>query len=419
MTLNLNSLKQTGGVIINNQFSNRNSLLKVIENGENISYQNVDTYSNNFDMMQLKSIKVFINFILPYISYKGKKLGLDSIKNIETLYGGSFGMTIVYNDLVIKISKSTKNNDSDHVKEISGLENLFKNTPDVPSPPDTLSKYYGFMCNKKTLNLAKYSMYSGNMNIYTNLFANLLFQIDEKEIFENAKILGGEAFLTSDFLDRMVIIFLERDDMNLSNFIEKVCNTATPVEKIQYLKYFLTDMREALNYLHRKRFLIHCDIKPDNIVVTKLLTGGYKFKLIDFGSLTPLDKKTGIAIPGSNPPRTPVFNADTYHEKIISFAYDEYCIMFSALMMVGLGLTYDNIFVNNISNDAYKQKYVDGIKLPIILNNIIDKINSKYPKALLLKYENARLTLDARDGYILLTSYILTAPCKGGLPKFI
>ena len=37
-------------------------------------------------------------------------------------------MTIVYNDLVIRISKSTRNNDSDHVKEISGLENLFKNT---------------------------------------------------------------------------------------------------------------------------------------------------------------------------------------------------------------------------------------------------------------------------------------------------
>lgn len=412
MTLKLNSLSQSGGVIINNSFSFKNDLLKPVVEGDKFSYENIGAYSNEFNKEQLKSIKVFINFILPYITYKGKKLGLESIKNIETLYGGSFGMTLVYDDIVIKISKSTINNDQDHANEISGLENLFRIIPDgVPPPPNTLSKYYGFMSHKKTTLLSKYSTYRGKMNVFTNIFTNPLFTIDEAEIFANAKNLGGEDFLSGDFLNTMVIIFLERDDMNLSKFINTVMKNLSPVQKMEMVQIFLNDMTEALNYLHRSRLLIHCDIKPDNLVVSEVSNGSYKFKLIDFGSLTNIDRITGIAVPGSNPPRTPVFFKETFHENTLSFAYDEYCVLFSALMM--LGIDYSHIFVNYISQISYTMM-IKSDKKPQIVNEIINKINQYYPTANLLKFEDSTLTSRAKEGYKSLLAFLLTAPCKSG-----
>jgi len=417
MTLKLNSLSQNGGVIINNVLSPYNPLLKTNIKGDNLIYSSINTASNTFGEEHLKSIKVFINFILPYITYKGKKLGLESIKNIETLYGGSFGMTIVYDEIVIKISRSYKNNDRGHVAEIKSLENLFKNNaPGAPPPPNTLSKYHGFMCNKGSTQLNAFSTYKGAMNILTNLFTNPLFAIDEKEIFLNAHTLGGETFLTTDFLNTMVVIFLEKDSMNLSKFNTDIMQGLTSIEKMEMVCDFLKNMTSALNYLHRKKFLIHCDIKPDNIVVSPLSTGGYIFKLIDFGSLTQINKKTGESLVNLDRiPRTRVFYEETFHEARLTFAYDEYCVLFSALMMLGIG--YNSILVNELAEIAHTMK-TNGNTNPQIANEIITTINRNNPAANLLKYEHPTLTKEARDGYKLLVAFILTSPCKGGLYKF-
>ena len=98
--------------------------------------------------------------------------------------------------------------------------------------------------------------------------------------------------------------------------------------------------------------------------------------------------------------------------------------MFSALMMLGIG--YNPRFVNIIAKDAYEMSKI-GRPVAIILNNVIAEINilknaesitSKIKYTDLLSYENKLLTSSARRGYRLLTAYILTAPCLGGLPKF-
>jgi serine/threonine protein kinase len=188
----------------------------------------------------------------------------------------------------------------------------------------------------------------------------------------------------------------------------------SPVEKMEIVQIFLNDMTEALNYLHRSRLLIHCDIKPDNIVVSKVPTGSYKFKLIDFGSLTNIDKMTGIAVPGSNPPRTEPFFKETFHENTLSFAYDEYCVLFSALMMLGIG--YNFRFVNQIAEVAYTMM-IKRDKNSQIVNEIINRINKNNPRTIarLLKFEDSTLTSRAKEGYKSLLSFLLTTPCKSGI----
>jgi hypothetical protein len=100
MRLILNSLNIEGGSIID--FNN--NLIKVSSTDDDINYSSIITPSNDFNTENMKSLKTFINFVLPYISYNGTLLGFDAIKNIETLNGGSFGMTLVLDNFIMKVN---------------------------------------------------------------------------------------------------------------------------------------------------------------------------------------------------------------------------------------------------------------------------------------------------------------------------
>jgi serine/threonine protein kinase len=420
MKITLNSLSQSGGMIINNTFSQNNSLLKVESYNDDLTYKSISARSNSFTNEQLKSIKIFINFVLPYLSYNGNKLGLESIKNIETLYAGSFGVTIVYDDIVIKISASDINNDPSHVQEITTLENIFKNLPEgINPPPETISQYFGFMSNRKSNYLEKYSKYKGRMNILGNILENPLFSLDEKELFDNASKLDGDKYLSTNFLDTMVVIFLRREDMNLSKFIDTNLKSVSIKQKLEYVFDFLTDMTDALHYLHIDRNLMHCDIKPDNIVVTQNLDGKYKFKLIDFGGVISIDKKTGYPVKGSRPTRSQLFYKSTFHENNLTYLYDDYCVLYSALVMLGFPL-YDNHFINEISGLAY-EKSNTGVKPVEVLKTLINKINSKYPSINLPEYDSLHTEDDkkVKNAYRILIVYILIAPVKDGKVPYL
>jgi serine/threonine protein kinase len=179
-------------------------------------------------------------------------------------------------------------------------------------------------------------------------------------------------------------------------------------------------MTEALKYLHEERNLMHSDIKPDNIVVTKNTTpaenkdGEYIFKLIDFGGVVPIDKKTGIQSYGKLPTRSPLYYVKTFHEGTISYMYDDYCVLYSALIFLGLP-RHDNEFVNELSGLAFDEKQ-KSIKPVEVLKIIINKINSKYPTMNLPEWDS--LTddeLKIKAAYKLLTAYILTSPIKSGI----
>jgi hypothetical protein len=173
MRLSLNSLNIEGGSIID--FNN--NLIKVSSTDDDINYSSIITPSNDFNTENMKSLKTFINFVLPYISYNGTLLGFDAIKNIETLNGGSFGMTLVLDNFIMKVSRANNEDEkSDHVEEISNLEYIFDKTSDVP---DSLNKYLGFISSKKYPEFNKYNTYVGELNIHANIFNSPLFSINE------------------------------------------------------------------------------------------------------------------------------------------------------------------------------------------------------------------------------------------------
>lgn len=370
MKLSLNSLNQHGGAIVD--FNDK--LIKVTSTADDINYSSINAFSNNFNTEQMKSIHSFINFVLPYISYNGKVLGLDAIKNIETVYGGSFGMTLTLEDFIIKISRANSPDDiNNHVKEISNLEYLFDKS--VPTP-DSLNQYLGFISSKKYADLEKYNKYAGNLNIYTNIFDSSIFTINESDLMRVNTNLTNDDYLKNKFLDNMVIIFFKKEDMSLSDFIRQ--NTGLTVkEKLLYANDILNDLREALTFLHQTKRVMHCDIKPDNIVATKdPVSGRYKFKLIDYGSIskiyvTGVYDLTNLVEPGM----TEYFITGTKHFTKLSYLYDYHCVLFSIFIL--LGIKDMNNFLKIYENINNLQK--GNIKGKLAIKLFIEFINKNNP----------------------------------------
>jgi serine/threonine protein kinase len=378
MKLNLNSLNQKGGAIIN--FYDK--LIKINSNKDDISYQSIDVDSNKFYPEEILSLQTFINFVLPFISYNGKTFGLDSIKNIETINGGSFGMTLAINDIIIKVSAIKKQNDIiEHITEIRNLVKIFDKKKSIP---ESLNKYFGFISSKKYRDLEEFNKYDGDLNIFSDLFFNSPFELKSDKMFSLATRFRKREYLETDFLDNFILIFLKKEDMNLSEFTQTIFPKLTDSEKIFHANNMLNDMKVALEFLHNNISVLHADIKPDNIVTTKNdSTGTYKFKLIDFGSAREI-KPSGEIETKVLPPVTGHYYFDTIHENInktigLTYLYDYHCVIFSILELFGLERErilqlYKEVFElvkGDSKNDELINKFInainkDGHKLPTL-----------------------------------------------------
>jgi serine/threonine protein kinase len=381
MKLSLNSFNIEGGSIID--FNNK--LIKVSSANDDINYSSLDYLpANDFNQVHMKSLKKFINFVLPYISYKDKLLGIDSIKNIETLDGGSFGMTLVLDDFVMKVSRATDSDEKETiVDEIKSLENIFEKY--FGRIPYSLNKYLGFISSKKYPDLEAYNTYQGDLNIYANIFDfhSGLFTIHEEQLMEINTRLANDDYLKNDFLDDIVIIFFEKEQMNLTDFIKET--NAFPIMQKLSIAYNLFDhISTALQFLHQTKRVMHSDIKPANIVVTRDESGYYQFKLIDFGGTAKINdngKYGKLNEDGTLAAHliSPDLYQDTRYEGNLSYLYDYQCLIFSVFNFLGIDnyakdmlVKIDSFYSSLIS----KEKNIKGKE---VINLFISHINSNIP----------------------------------------
>jgi serine/threonine protein kinase len=414
MKLSLNSLNIEGGSIIN--FNEK--LIKLSSTADDINYSSINVASNSFSKEDMKSLKTFINFVLPYISYKGKPLGLDAIKNIETLYGDSFAITLVLDDFIMKVSRSGSDKETKrNIKEISNLEYLFDKTVPVP---DSLNEYLGFISGY--LQLKPYSSYKGELkqSITANIFNTRLFTINEDQLMKVNKYLGNDTFLKSDFLDDMVIIFFKKEDMSLADFIEQN-KSLTINEKLSYAFDILQDLKNALNFLHKTKKVMHCDIKPDNIVVTRdLTTGKYKFKLklISFESIYTINEKGQYdERKNEDKPRiTSLFYQSTLYVDNISYLYDYHCLIFSILNLLGI---YNINLLLDIYNNFYNLLKIKSIHGEDVINFFIEFINTNTNNNNFIKLPKLDdLNKDKDNNIIILYKYLFSLIKITSLEKY-
>lgn len=283
--------RQSGGNLIYNPFICQRKLIKQVQRGERLEYENIKGRSNIFSHEQQNDINAFTNFIMPfYKDSNGALLGSDSIKELSFLSAGSFGVTMYFRDILFKILKIDFKNVRVISEEIKISSFLFINKENGSrlNPPVQINKIYGYLTSNKIVHELVSSEYPvildpayKQMSLYTNLPQHWL---DPADIQNAIKDLEGYNDMKTNVMNgNIAILILEKADVSLKEYHE-IFKTKTLQSPI--LDGFISDMYKGLYYINIIKKSIHNDIKPDNIVVkyreNELVP---LFQLIDFGLL--------------------------------------------------------------------------------------------------------------------------------------
>lgn len=422
-----NLLEKKGGALIFNDFDDANKvLLKTKMEGDILKYSIPTGRSNNFTELQKKSLEIMTNHILPHISYKGKKLGYNFVKEVETFGAGTFGVALAYDNLIIKVMIKNANSNA-AIQEINILEDLY-NTPGQ-EPPETLSKYYGFIAGKDLVELQKYDTYrKETINIASNLFTKPDFKFDNvDEIIKNILKINDPRFtpvinqylsVPTNFFSNMILAFFDKEDGDMDKFIKDICSTLTIEQKILVTKDFFEDIAWGLNFLHRTKNKFHSDIKSANIVYKKQPDNTFKFKLIDFGTLAPIDPVTGKAIRMLG--GTELYFLGTNYLKVkggvpnFSYMYDYFCTLCVVLQIWGVVLSTREKSIEMICfiMDSLYQNYMRHGNIDKTIEELIRLIKAAFGIDLPSASSNPQI----KETYEILIAYFIQGNITGGEP---
>jgi serine/threonine protein kinase len=383
---------------------NKHRLLKTKMVDENLTYENIDMDSNSFTGEQRRSIETMTNFFFPNIDYDGKKLNYGFIKDVMTIGAGAFGVTIAEKDILIKIFKK----DQFSIKEIQSLEDLFNNPDPALSPPESLNRYYGFISGKNVQDLVDLDKIKDeNINLIGNVFNNPLFKFNKDQFYKKIKGLGNndlEDFMKDELSNDLIFAFFEKADGDLNYFYKNVLPRLEEKDKVIIASQLFAQIKEGFDYLHKKRYFAHYDIKAANMVY-KELPGKIKFQIIDFGGLTKIDENGD----GRITVHTPFYLNGSPYMTMHSYMYDYYCLMFPVLFILGVNIInpLDMEILSKILFDEMLQKkeFIEQIQ------SMIEKVNIKFRSTLPKPKENP----DLNDSYRIIILWTLFSCKKYGM----
>lgn len=343
---NFNCIKniQRAGSIIFNPFVDGNELIKKKFKDGIIEHSTIDILSNVFNKKEYNDLIIFINFILPYcLPYDNK---LDIVNSIETNGVNSLGISLSYENHIIKIVKiNDENSISNIINEINnGLPLFFyDNGEEYQDVPIEINKIYGYITsninvyngiyikNKKNEEYNKYNIYTNN-NYGDDFIKKINLSIGNLNK-NNDKIWN----------DSIGILITENILMNANECLctyKKYPHLNNSKLKSNYIKVFMHSILNALNYINGERLYVHNDIKLENIVVSK----HRKFQLINFGLIQKINAIEDVV---ERVGGTPIFYSTHLYNKYTSVLYDWNCVLFSLLNSIGIFQTYEHDEKNN------------------------------------------------------------------------
>ena len=309
--------------------------LKYDETTKNMKYENLDAPANDFTDLQQRDIDVLVNFVLPFIvsPNTGAIVGPEIIKELEVIGAGSFGVTVAYKGLLIKILKVDALTAGAVANELHVSNVLFKDEKGsrYVNIPRSINQIHGMITGNKML----WDKIRGHQQL--DQAANRLHLFNNLGIFDLAKFTEAVSVLKSDvnhFLQgHIAALFLDKATMSMTSF-KKGFGELSLLDKALCISKFYDDMYTALHYIHFTRGYIHNDIKPDNIVLyLGPRTIDTYYQLIDFGLLS---KINNVDLPQTRQGGTRVFTQGTVYEKNSNIFYDWHCVLLSALYLLGL-----------------------------------------------------------------------------------
>jgi hypothetical protein len=383
--------KINGGALVFNEFANKNTyLLKTEMEGDKVTFKKPSGKSNNFTQAQKKNLEILTQFILPEISFKGKKLGYNFIKEVETIGAGTFGTTISYDNLLIKIMIVNPEKRSVASTEIVLLEELYYKT----EPPDVFNKYYGFICGKNLMTLFTFDKpYNivDKLNLMSSIFGRGFAITKQEDIITKIKNIYDPGFvIPPDFFEDMIIAFFDKEDGDMDKFIKEFIPKLSIEDRLLLSKDFFTDIAWGLQFLHKTKRQYHSDIKSANVVYKIQDDGTIKFKLIDFGTMGFLDSDGDSTRHSGG---TKFYYEHTNYIRVtptgirhmFTYMYDYFCTLIIVLELWGIKIDTVPDMQNavRLMDETYKS-YVDtkhniDQTIDIFINNVSTKFGLKLP----------------------------------------
>ena len=262
--------------------------------------------STVFSKSQLAAINMWGTNVLPFVKINGIKLG-NVYEQLETMYAGTFGVTVYFKKLLVKIIK-IENPQQDSL-EVLTMQNIIS-SPDFKQNGLNISEYYGYMTTN--------DIFIKNVKVSQS-------GIDYKtDLPKNGKVLTMDLseIKKVSFIDNtLLFLFQDKATENATDFFAKSAK--------DIIIDFIVDVTRGLIYLHHIGY-IHNDIKPDNVVYTNETK---YFQLIDFGLSTKYSYNNIKYINYSG--GSPAYFLDTIFNSQRSFFYDWHCLYISVLMCLG------------------------------------------------------------------------------------
>ncbi len=380
--------KINGGALVFNEFANNDTyLLKTEMEGDKITFKKPSGKSNNFTKEQKKYLEIMTQFILPEISFKGKKLGYNFIKEVETIGAGTFGTTISCDNLLIKIMIVNPTKPLPPILEIVRLEQLFY---EGEVPPDTFNKYHGFICGKNLAQLQRHDktlLVLKDLNLLASIFARGFEITKQEDIIKKIRAIYHSGFvIPPTFFDNMIIAFFDKEDGDMDKFIQQFIPKLSIEDRLLLTKDFFIDIARGLQFLHKTKKYYHSDIKSANIVYKIQDDGTIKFIMIDFGSMGNLNSDgEATSFNGGTKFYYEHTNYKNDIKNAFTYMYDYFCILIIVLELWGIKIDTHPDMQNAVRlMDETYQSYVDtkyniDQTIDIFINNVSTKFRLKLP----------------------------------------
>lgn len=317
-----------GNLVFHKSIDNKYHLQKI--DTKTGIFTSLPSDATKFQLDERNAIEDFVNIILPKVVMNGEPLSPSVSEQIKVMNAGTYGITIYYNDLIIKIITLHGDEIRSTAKELFILkylsDGLSLSVADIQSDKQYINPLLGFTTTNKLLltEIEKiFTRYGLELNTFT---VPTTKYVASKPTKNSILVIPQDITIQTNTQtsDNLLFMFLKKGIRDaMTHFEDKSTNVR------QTLPLFINNVCAGLRYTHISGF-IHNDIKPENIIFTT--SPAPCFQLIDFGlSISHSFASHAPVADGSGSPY--MYVSSQFHEK--SYLYDWHCLFISILQVIG------------------------------------------------------------------------------------